>query len=85
MNESNPIESTPFTYLYSKVTTDSKNPIFINDLIIDFDPYASPELFYQLSIISTRGIYISNYDENYPFSIVGKKANYELRVNIKTF
>lgn len=46
MNESNPIESTPFTYLYSKVTTDSKNPIFINDLIIDFDPYASPELFY---------------------------------------
>lgn len=46
LNQSNPVESTEFTFLTNKVITDSKNPVYIDDLTIDFDPYLSPDLFY---------------------------------------
>lgn len=47
MNESNPIENTSFTDLISiKVTDITKNEKFINELIIDFDPYSDPSLYY---------------------------------------
>lgn len=47
MNESNPIENTTFNDLVTiKVTDSFRNEKFINELVVDFDPYADPSLYF---------------------------------------
>ncbi|CAD8192651.1 unnamed protein product [Paramecium pentaurelia] len=85
MNESNPIENTSFTDLLTiKVTDLSKNEKFINELILDFDPYSDPSLYYQLSF-SCNFVSIMKYSDSHPYKVEGTITDYELRVNVRTY
>ncbi|CAD8203150.1 unnamed protein product [Paramecium octaurelia] len=85
MNESNPMENTTFTDLLTIQVTDStKNEKFINELVIDFDPYADPSLYYQLSF-TCNFIQIISYSDSFPYKMKNTITDYELRMNIRTY